>query len=127
MATINLKPVFLTIISILFALSVFSQDTTDKESSEYFVVLYTIGANWDTTKPAHEQLYFKEHSLHLSALRKSKKIDIGGRYSDKGMIILKVRDENEAKTLITKDKAVQNEIFKTEIFPFSPFYKGCIE
>lgn len=122
-----MKTIFLTLISTLFTVSVFSQGTTNKDSCEYFVVLYTIGENWDTTRQAHEQPYFKEHSLHLSALRKSKKISIGGRYSDTGMIILNAKDENEAKTLITKDAAVQNKIFKAEIFLFNPFYNGCIE
>lgn len=125
--TINLKLIFLTIISTLFTECAFSQETKSKDSSEYFVVLYTIGENWDTTKQTNEQFYFKEHSLHLSELRKSKKINIGGRYSDTGIIILKTKNEEEAKTIITKDLVIQNKIFKAEIFPFDPFYKGCIE
>lgn len=124
---INLKLIFLTIISTLFTERAFSQETKTKDSAEYFVVLYTIGENWDTTKQANQQLYFKEHSLHLSELRKGKQISIGGRYSDTGMIILKAKNEEEAKTTITKDVAIQNKIFKAEIFPFAPFYKGCIE
>lgn len=127
MTTINLKLIFLAITSTIFTISAFSQETTGKDSYEYFVVLYTLGENWDTTKQAHEQLYFEEHSLYLSELRKSKKISIGGRYSDTGMIVLKAKDENEAKTIITKDTAIQNKMLKTEIFPFAPFYKGCIE
>lgn len=122
-----MKIILLTLFVTLFAVSVFSQETTSKDSSEYFVVLYTIGENWDTTKQAHEQNYFKEHSLHLSELRKSKKISIGGRYSDTGMIILKAKDQKEAETIITKDTAIQNKIFTTKIFPFNSFYKGCIE
>lgn len=122
-----MKTIVLTLISTLFAVSAFSQENANKDNYEYFVVLYTIGENWNTTKQTHEQLYFNEHSLHLSELRKSKKISIGGRYSDAGMLILNAKDENEAKTLITKDAAVQNKIFKAEIFPFNPFYKGCVE
>lgn len=122
-----MKTIFLTLFVTLFATLVFSQETTSKDNYEYFMVLYTLGENWDTTKQTHEQLFFKEHSLHLSELRKSEKITIGGRYSDKGMIILKAKDENEAKTAITKDIAIQNKIFKVEIFPFDPFYNGCVE
>lgn len=127
MAAKNLKIIFLTIISTLFSISAFSQETKNEDNNKSFVVLYTIGENWDTTKPANEQLYFKEHSLHLSELRKNKKISIGGHYSDMGMIIIKAKDENEAKTLIIEDKAIQNKIFKAEIFLFNPFYKGCVE
>lgn len=122
-----MRTIFLTVILAVFATTIFSQDTTSKNEYEYFIVLYTIGEKWDTTKQAHEQLYFKEHSAYLAELRKSKKISIGGRYSDKGMILLKAKDEAEAKSLITKDVAMQNKIFKAEIFSFDPFYIGCVE
>lgn len=122
-----MKTIFFTIISFFFASTVFSQDNISKDSYEYFIVLYTIGEKWDTTKLAHEQFYFKEHSSHLSELRKSKKISIGGRYSNTGMIILKAKDQADAKTLILKDASIQNKIFKAEIFPFNTFYNGCVE
>ncbi|MBX2965753.1 MAG: hypothetical protein KF845_06380 [Cyclobacteriaceae bacterium] len=122
-----MKNILSTLFVILFAISVSAQETASKDNYEYFVVLYTIGENWDTTRQAHEQLYFKEHSLHLSELRRSEKISIGGRYSDKGMIIVKAKNEGEAKNLVAKDEAIQNKIFKAEIFPFKPFYNGCIE
>lgn len=105
----------------------FSQDKYLKDENQYFIVLYTIGERWDTTKQTHEQSYFKEHSTHLSELRKNKTITIGGRYSDTGMIIIQAKDEQEAHNLIAKDYAIENKIFHAEIFPFSPFYKGCIE
>ena len=105
----------------------YSQENKSKDEHQYFIVLYTIGENWDTTKQTHEQLYFKDHSTHLSELRKNKTIAIGGRYSNTGLIIIQAKDEKEAKDLITNDKAIQNKIFKAEIFSFNAFYKGCIE
>ncbi|GHN02094.1 hypothetical protein WSM22_35830 [Cytophagales bacterium WSM2-2] len=60
-------------------------------------------------------------------MRKAKKISIGARYSDKGMLVLNAQNEAEVKSLILKDIAVQNKLFKVEIFPFNTFYKGCIE
>jgi uncharacterized protein YxeA len=122
-----MKTILLIILSTLFTAAVFSQDTIRIDSDAYYIVLYTIGEKWDTTKQAHEQLYFKEHSSHLTELRKSKKITLGGRYSDTGMIMLKAKDKTEAETLITKDASIQNKIFKAEIFPFDPFYSGCVE
>lgn len=119
---------FLIAIMILASTMVsFSQETTSNAKNDFFVVLYTIGENWDTTKQTHEQLYFKEHSTHLSELRKTKKISIGGRYSDTGMLLLKAKDKAEAQNLITNDIAIKNKIFKVEIFSFDPFYEGCVE
>ena len=120
-----MKPLLVSIA--IFVNMSFSQDIDNKDGHEYFIVLYTIGENWDTTKKTHEQLYFKEHSTHLSELRKNGIITIGGRYSDTGMIILLAKDETEAKNLITEDDAIQNKIFAARVFPFNPFYKGCIE
>ena len=114
------------IIALLFNDSL-PQNTQNKDENKYFVVLYTIGETCDTTKQTHEQSYFKEHSTHLSELRKNEIITIGGRYSDTGLIIIQAKDEKEVHHLITKDVAIQNKTFRVEIFPFNPFYKGCIE
>ena len=119
-----MKTICMTIIMTTSAMVGFSQDTINKNINKYFVVLYTIGENWDTTKQTHEQLYFKEHSSHLSELRKAKTIIIGGRYSDTGMILLKAKDETDAQETITKDISIHNKIFKANFFPFNPFYKG---
>ncbi len=122
-----MKTIFLTIIITASVVIGYAQDTSNKSDYEYFIVLYTLGENWDTTKQAHEQLYFSDHSSHLSGLRKTKQIDIGGRYGDTGMILLKAKDEAEAQNLVKKDIAIQNKIFTAKIFSFNPFYTGCIE
>lgn len=111
---------------IILACISFPQEA-EKQNMEHFIVLYTLGESWDTTKQAHEQLYFKEHSSHLFGLRKEKRILIGGRYSGTGMIIIAAESESVAHDLIMKDKAVENKIFNAEIFLFTPFYKGCLE
>lgn len=105
----------------------FSQDTMSSSKYEYFMVLYTLGENWDTTKQVQEQLYCKAHSSHLAELRKTEKISIGGRYSDTAMLILKATDEEETQHLVRRDSAIQNKIFKVDVFSFDSFYSGCIE
>lgn len=122
----EMKKICLTVLMTAFVIFAFSQDTPQK-GYEYFIVLYTVGENWDTTKQAYEQQYFKEHSSHLGELRKLKKVVTGGRYSDTGMIIIKAKDETEATSIITNDISVKNKIFKVEVFSFDPFYEGCIE
>ena len=122
-----MKNVFLTISLIVSITTLYSQDSIAQNKDEYFIVLYSIGENWDTTKLTHEQLYFSEHSAQLSGLRKANKITIGARYSNKGMIILKANDQLEAQKIIAKDPAIQNKIFRAEIYSFYTFYSGCIE
>lgn len=119
----QMKTFLLLITLFTFTTSAFSQDTSDI----YFIVLYTTGDKWDSEKEFHEQLYADEHSKHLSELRKAKKITIGGRYSDTGLIIIRAKDESEAKQLITSDSAIEHGIFKAEIHAFDPFYAGCVE
>jgi hypothetical protein len=104
-----------------------SQDTAPGSGLSYFIVLYTTGANWDQSKPAGEQEYFRDHSAYLAELRKSDLIHLGGRYSDTGMILLRALDEAEARDMVNKDVAVRNKLFKAEVYPFSAFYKGCVK
>lgn len=102
-------------------------DIQAQDNFQYFALIYTTGENWDTSIAHTDQPYFAEHSAFLAKLRKEGKIEIGARYSDKGLIILKVKDEDEAKALLAQDLSVTHKTFKAELFPFSPFYTGCIE
>ncbi len=104
-----------------------TQTKEQKEPDPLFVALYTIGTKWDTAKDFEEQPFAKEHSAYLAKLRKEKVISLGGRYADTGLIIFKAPDEKKAKELITKDEAVKNSLFKVAIYPFDPFYSGCVK
>ena len=105
----------------------FAQEEADKETYAYFVVLYTVGENWDTELPPQEQEYMADHSKHLQALRKSEAIRVGGRYGEYGMLIIRAKDEQEARLMVMEDVSVQHEMFNAEIYPANLFYKGCIE
>ncbi|MGH7494730.1 MAG: YciI family protein [bacterium] len=104
-----------------------AQDTTAAAPAKYFIAIFSLGSAWQKDKPAHEQLYFKEHSANLRKWREEKKIVVGARYSDKGMIVLSARDEAEARAWLAGDPMVENKVFNLEIYPFNPFYTGCIE
>ena len=104
-----------------------AQENHSLYSIKQFIVLYTLGKNWDASKPAGEQAYFSEHSAHLAKLRKEKKIRIGARYGDTGMIVLRAGTEEEARGWVEADPAIQNKLFKVELFEMSPFYHGCID
>lgn len=105
---------------------ILAQKTTPK-SDPYFVALYTVGESWDTEKSPGEQLYFKEHSGFLSRMRKEGTIITGARYGDTGMLVLRAPDLKTVDNLLNTDVAIQNKLFKLEIHPYAPFYKGCLD
>jgi uncharacterized protein YciI len=92
-----------------------------------FIAIFSLGPSWQADKPAHEQAYFKEHSANLKKLRAEKKILVGARYSDKGMIIIAAANEQEARALLEPDPMVANKVFNLELHQFNPFYKGCVD
>ena len=97
------------------------------DSDSLYIVVYTPGSSWDFKKQPQEQAYFSNHSKMLSTLRKEGRIKIGGRYSDKGVILLLSNSLQDARSIVFSDSAVINKLFTAELFPFSAFYKGCIE
>lgn len=112
---------------LLFAGNSLFGQSTKTDSLKYFIVLYSVGEAWDTTKQFYEQKHFDDHSDFLSNLRKNKKIPIGARYSDKGMIILKAKNEAEALKIMEGDVSVKNKLFRFELFEMDVFYEGCLE
>ncbi len=119
------KTIFLWLLMLGLPFLSFSQD--EEKTNSYFIALYTIGDGWEMDKPPQEQTYFKEHSMFLSQLRKQEKISVGARYSDTGMLIIKGKSEEEVTNMLHEDLAIQHKLFKLEIHPFAPFYKGCID
>src|SRR5688572_4840252 len=91
-----------------------------------FLVEFTVGEKWVKEKAPHEQAYFAEHSANLKRLRTEGKLLLGGRYSDKGIIIVKLASEEEVRAEIWKDLSVANKTFTASIYPFGPFYDGCV-
>ena len=96
-------------------------------SDSLFVVTYTTGKAWDKTKAPAEQNYFKEHSATLSKLRKEGIIQVGMRFAEKGMILVKAPTFAAARELITSDPAIVNQLFQADIQRVNVFYDGCVE
>ena len=97
------------------------------QQKKTFIAIFSLGPAWNKDKPAHEQAHFKEHSANLKRLRQEKKLLVGARYSDKGMIIIEAANEEEARAQVENDPMVVNGLFHLELYPFNAFYKGCIE
>lgn len=97
------------------------------QTKQYFIAIFSRGTAWEDAKPANEQIGFKEHSENLRRLRAEKKISIGGRYGDKGMVIVEATSEEDARSLFVSDVMVAKKTFTLELHQFRPFYKGSIE
>ena len=97
------------------------------QTKQYFIAIFSRGTAWEDAKPANEQIGFKEHSENLRRLRAEKRIAIGGRYGDKGMLIVEATSEEDARSLFTSDVMVSKKTFTLELQQFRPFYKGSIE
>jgi hypothetical protein len=108
----------------------YSQGSTPQQTAttkQYFIAVFSRGPEWMADKQANEQVGFKEHSGNLQRLRAEKRIPIGGRYSDKGMVIVEAKDEAEARSLFESDVMVQKKTFTLELHQFRPFFKGTLE
>ncbi len=112
---------------IILYLTFLSNMIDAQQQEQYFALIYTTGSAWNSELAPNEQPYFREHSKHLAQLRKADKIAIGARYSDKGLIILKVKDKAEADSIIASDTSIKYKTFKAELYPFNAFYTGTIE
>jgi hypothetical protein len=97
------------------------------QAKQYFIAIFSRGTAWEDAKPANEQIGFKDHSENLRRLRAEKRIAIGGRYGDKGMVIVEATSEDDARSLFAADVMVSKKTFTLELHQFRPFYKGTIE
>ena len=94
---------------------------------KFFLVQFTLGEAWVADKAPNEQAHFAEHSANLKRLRTEGKLLLGGRYADKGIIIVKGASEQEVRAEIEKDLSVVKGTFNAVVHPFAPFYDGCVE
>lgn len=96
------------------------------ERDSLFAMVYTTGKNWDHDKKAHEQAYFIAHSKHLQKLRKEGKIVMGGRYDDKGFMLLRAKTLADATLITQRDSAILYSTFQVSVHPFDSFYPGYV-
>ncbi|MFZ6011786.1 MAG: hypothetical protein ACOYXT_15695 [Bacteroidota bacterium] len=96
------------------------------KSDSLYIVTYTTSTGWDYAKKPHEQPYFKEHSAHLSALRKAGTIKMGARYADKGIIVIVAPSHQSAREIVESDQAIVNRLFQADVQKLSVFYEGCV-
>ena len=81
------------------------------QTKQYFIASFSRGTAWEDAKPANEQIGFKEHSENLRRLRAEKRIAIGGRYGDNGIVIVEATSEDDARSLFVSDVMVTKKTF----------------
>lgn len=117
------------LLSVLLLITLSPAQSIQQPAAEkqYFIAIFSRGPAWDNAKQANEQVGFKEHSENIRRLRSEKRIAIGGRYGEKGMVIVEAKDEAEARSFFAADMMVAKKTFDLELHQFKPFYKGTIE
>ena len=98
----------------------------DPPANLYAVEIRT-GANWDASKPAHEQAHFREHSANLKRLRDQGHLVLGARYSDKGLLVLRAASDQDAHAMLAEDPSIRAKVFGYELHPFNVFYGGSVQ
>lgn len=100
----------------------------ERGMKNYMLVILKTGP-WDsviTNKKQREEL-FKGHFSNMDEMEKSGKLKMAGPFATKnnlgyrGIFLLDVKTEAEAKSLLEKDPTVKNGIFEVEILPFYGF------
>lgn len=89
-----------------------------------FAATFTPGPKWDAAKAANEQIGFKDHSANLTRLRADSVLVIGGRYGDKGLLLVRAADEAAARAHFASDPSVGAGTFTLMVEEFRPFHHG---
>lgn len=97
------------------------------QPNRLFAVQIRTGPKWDASKPARDQLHFREHSANLKRLRDGGHLVMGARYSDVGFIVLSAKSEAAAKAMMDEDPSIKAEVFRYDIHLMSVFYPGTVE
>ena len=99
-----------------------AEDSPPKKDLSWFAVEITVGPGWDYSIAPNEQAYFKEHSAHLSALRKAGHIAMGARYSDVGLLMIQAASADDVRALMNADPSMQAGTLQFDIHPMNVFY-----
>ncbi len=95
-------------------------------AARFYAVEFRTGPKWDAAKAPNEQPHFQEHSQNLKRLRQEGRILLGGRYSDRGFLVVSGASEEEVRQLFATDPSVVGQVFVFDVWDFRPFYPGCV-
>lgn len=93
-----------------------------QEAQSLFAVEITVGENWDAALPPSQQPFFSEHSANIRRLSEDGSLRMGGRYGDKGLLILRATDQAAAQAMLDADPSFAAGTFQYELYPFRAFH-----
>lgn len=99
-------------------------EPTPPPATKLFAVTFTTGPGWDASKPFNEQKFAKEHSANLARLRSESFAVLGGRYADKGLVIVRATDEAAVRAQLAQDPSLAAGTFQVTVDEYRPFYHG---
>jgi uncharacterized protein YciI len=108
----------------LFALLTATFASAAAPAPKIYAVTFTTGPNWDTTKPAQEQKFMREHSANLARLRTAGISILGGRYADKGLLLVRAPDEATVRAELAQDPSLAAGTFQAAVDEYQPFQHG---
>ncbi len=92
--------------------------------TKLFAVTLTTGPAWDATKSPNEQPHMPEHSANIARMRAAGLSVLGGRYADKGLILVRATDEAAVRAALASDPAIAGGTFKVTVDEYRPFQHG---
>jgi hypothetical protein len=118
------SPALLLVLALACASVLTHAATPATPTAKLFAVTLTTGPAWDAAKPANEQKLFKEHSANLARLRTEGLSVIGGRYGDKGLLLVRAPDEAAVRAELAKDPSITAGTFQATVEEYRPFQHG---
>ena len=91
-----------------------------------WVMMFTPGPAWDSTRAPNEQAHFANHSANLARLRSEGRIRLGGRFGPWGLILVDASSEAQARAYFAPDSTLSSGVFRGEFYAWSTIYSGSL-
>ena len=108
----------------IFPIAASAQTPAPPPADKLFAVTFTVGPNWDPARPPQDQAFFREHSAHLAKLRAENRSVLGGRFADKGLLLLRAPDAAAARAALAGDPSLAAGTFAATVDEYRPFQHG---
>lgn len=106
------------------AAAAFAADPGPAQAPKLFAVTFTTGPKWDPAKPPQDQAFFKEHSANLARLRTENISVLGGRFGDKGLLLVRAPDAAAVRAQLARDPSLAAGTFVATVEDYLPFQHG---
>jgi uncharacterized protein YciI len=110
--------------ALAFAAALHAQSPAPPPAEKLYAVTFTVGPKWDPAKPPQDQPFFREHSAHLARLRAENRSVLGGRFADKGLLLLRAPDAAAARAALAGDPSLAAGTFAATVDEYRPFQHG---